>query len=357
MRLSVAKNIVKSAIKRQLELAKDSTTDEHKFIIPYLQGLVGIGKPSIVKQGAAELSEELGLKIFVNVVDLTLYDPAELAGLLMPSKDTLDMNRHVPDWLLPKEFIEGDYDIIVYFFDELPQATKIIMNIFGQIVQGRRIGNHKLPTASAIVCAGNRQEDRAGTNPIPNQIKDRLAFLDITLHLGDAISHLTASGIHEAFVAFLGFKPERLHTFQPDVDKFSTPRGIEKASDVYSNWGLSPMELRETLNGILGKSTTTEFFGFLEVYDVVPNIDDLIANPMTAEIPDRADVTYAVCASLAAKANGKNIGNIIQYVKRLDAGEFAAFVVKGAIQNIPNHKSNPAIRNWAVEGGGKELLL
>ena len=111
------------------------------------------------------------------------------------------------------------------------------------------------------------------------------------------------------------------------------------------------------LNGILGKSTTTEFFAFLDVYDVVPNIDDLIANPMKAEIPDRADVTYAVCASLAAKANAKNIGSIIQYVQRLDAGEFAAFVVKGAITNIPNYKSNAAIRDWAVSGGGKELLL
>lgn len=357
MRLSVAKNIVKKAILRQLELAKDPTTDEHKFIIPYLQGMVGIGKTSVVKQAAAELSQETDQKIYVNMVDLTIYDPAELAGLLMPNKDKLEMDRHAPDWLLPKEFKEGDYDVMVYFFDEVPQATKIIMNVFGQVIQGRRIGSYFLPTASAIVAAGNRQEDRAGTNPIPSQIKDRLAFLDISLHSGDALAHMTASGIHEVFVAFLGFKPERLHTFQPDVDKFTTPRGIEKASDVYMNWGLSPLELREMLNGILGKSTTTEFFAFLEVYDVVPNIDDLIANPMGAEVPDRADVTYAVCASLAAKANGKNIGNIIKYLDRLDAGEFAAFVIKGAIQNIPDYKSNQAIRDWAISGGGKELLL
>ena len=127
-------------------------------------------------------------------------------------------------------------------------------------------------------------------------------------------------------------------------------------SEVLS-WGLPALEERETLNGIIGAVATTEFYAFLAVYDVIPNIDDLIKNPMSAIIPDRADVIYAVCASLGAKANADNIGNIVKYIGRLDADEYGAFVIKGSIDRIPNARQNKHLREWAENGGGAQLLL
>ena len=57
-------------------------------------------------------------------------------------------------------------------------------------------------------------------------------------------------------------------------------------------------------------------------------------------------------ASLGAKANDKNIGNIIKYIGRLDADEYGAFVIKGAISKIPNPRQNKHLREWAENGGG-----
>jgi|TARA_B100000085_G_C18540027_1_gene511564 hypothetical protein len=352
MKLSTAKNIVKRAIKAQLDLAKNPDASESRAIVPYLQGKVGIGKSSTVHQAAFELSKELGIKIYVQMISLAQYDPAEIAGWLLPNDDKTAMIRIKPDWLEP----EGDYDVIVYFFDELPQAIVANQNIAGQVFQEKRIGSFRLPVNSALVAAGNRTADRAGTNPIPSQLKDRLAFLNMTENLNDTVAHFIEKMINEKIVAFLAFKPDLLHQFNPDEDVFPTPRAWERVSEVLS-WGLPALEERETLNGIIGSVATTEFYAFLAVYDVIPNIDDLIKNPMSAIIPDRADVVYAVCASLGAKANPDNIGNIIKYIGRLDADEYGAFVIKGAISKIPNPRQNKHLREWAENGGGAELLL
>ncbi len=357
MRLSEAKSIIKFALTKQLELAKDKTVSHSRKIVPYLQGKVGIGKSSIVYAAAAELSEELGLKIYVKIINLAIYDPAEIAGWLMPDKEVESMKRLDPDWVNPVDFQEGDYDTIIYFFDEAVQAIGACQNIMGQILQERRIGNHYLPENSAIVGAGNRMEDRAGTNPMPTQIKDRFMFLNVDENLEDTLAYAVEDGWSEKVVAFLGFKPEKLHVFDHDADSNATPRTWERVSETVSNWGMPQKLERLAVAGLIGEATTADFYAFLAVYDVIPNIDDLIKNPMTAAIPDRADVVYAVCASLASKANPDNIGNIIKYIGRLDAGEYGAFVIKGAISKIPNPRQNKHLREWAENGGGADLLL
>ena len=128
--------------------------------------------------------------------------------------------------------------------------------------------------STAIVAAGNRMSDRAGTTNT-SQLKDRLMFLNVEPNLQDTVAYFILKHIDERIVAFLGFKPDRLHGFNADVDVFETPRAWERASTILS-WGLPPLEEREALNGVLGVPATTEFYAFLAVYDVCPNIDDLI---------------------------------------------------------------------------------
>ena len=182
-------------------------------------------------------------------------------------------------------------------------------------------------------------------------------FLNVDENLEDTLAYAVEDGWSEKVVAFLGFKPEKLHVFDHDADSNATPRTWERVSETISNWGMPQKLERLAVAGLIGESTTADFYAFLAVYDVIPNIDDLIKNPMTAAIPDRADVVYAVCASLGAKANPDNIGNIIKYIGRLDADEYGAFVIKGAISKIPNPRQNKHLREWAENGGGAELLL
>ena len=88
--------------------------------------------------------------------------------------------------------------------------------------------------------------------------------------------------------------------------------------------------------------------------------DKTIANPASADIPDAPDVQYAVCAALSAKMTGKNAKNIVTYLKRLPQQEFAAFVIKDAMNRTDDLKrdlkADASIREW-IMSVGKNLIL
>ena len=76
------------------------------------------------------------------------------------------------------------------------------------------LASFKLPDNCAIVAAGNRTSDRAGTNNMPSHLKDRLMFLEIEADLEDT-AYFMAHGIHEDVTGFKRSRPEFLHKFDP----------------------------------------------------------------------------------------------------------------------------------------------
>jgi hypothetical protein len=232
-------------------------------------------------------------------------------------------------------------------------------NIAAQVVNERRIGSYHLPDGWVIVAAGNRMSDRAGTNSMPSHLKDRLMFLEIEADLEDTIAYYYTKRINEKVCAFLRFRPDWLHKFDRDANACPSPRSWERVSTILS-WGLDPVNELEAIAGQVGRAATAEFAGFLKVYDVVPDIDKLIASPASADIPDAPDVQYAVCAALSSKMTGKNAKNIVTYLKRLPQQEFAAFVIKDAMNRTEelkrDLKADASIREWIITVG-KNLIL
>ena len=274
------------------------------------------------------------------------------AGWVLPNADGETMDRRCPDWM-PRDG-KG-----ILFLDELPQAPVSNQNIAAQLVNERRIGKHYLPEGWHIIAAGNRMSDRAGTNNMPSQLKDRLMFLNIEADLEDTLAYANLVGWSEQVKAFLRFRPTRLHEFKADQDSCPSPRTWERVNSILK-WELDPVDQIEAIAGSVGQAATAEFVGFLKVYDVIPDIDELIANPSSAVISDAPDVQYAVCAALSSKLTGKNAKNIVTYLKRLPEQELAAFVIKDAMSRSEDLKReltrDDAVREWILSIG-KHLVL
>ena len=347
MKLSQAAMITERAINFALDL-KDGR--DAQYIVPYLIGGAGLGKTTMVKDATKRVAADRKVDMECRILSLAQYDPAEIAGWLIPNEDRTAMNRIKPDWM-PDDNTHG-----VLFLDELPQAMVANQNIAAQITNERRVGPWHLPDGWVVVAAGNRTSDRAGTNNMPSHLKDRLMFLEVEADLEDTIAYFNSNRVDERVCAYLRFRPTELHKFDRDANACPSPRSWERVSSIMS-WGLPDVERLEAIAGQVGRAASAEFAGFLKVYDVVPDIRDLIANPETAQIPQRPDVLYAVCASLAAHTNAENFGKVITYVKRLPQQEFAAFVIKDAVNRVPNIKQNKDFRDWVLKGGGKELLV
>lgn len=121
-------------------------------------------------------------------------------------------------------------------------------------------------------------------------------------------------------------------------------------------WGLDAVNENEAVAGQVGRGACAEFMGYKKIHDTVPDIDAVIANPDSAAISEDPAVCYAVSAALAYKANDKNIGNVIKYLKRLPHKEFAVFAIKDAFNRHPAIKQTQPFRDFLLNDG-KELML
>ena len=354
MRLSEASELSHGALIHQLDYR--GKVAESEILVPYWVGAAGLGKTQAVKALAKLLGTVRGVEFGCYIFSLAQYSPEDIAGWLLPNDDKTKMNRIKPDWM-PEEGTHG-----ILFFDELPQAIVANQNVAAQIINEHRVGDWHIPSTWVVVAAGNRTSDRAGTTQMPSHLKDRLMFLPVEANHWEFIQHMMERKRGEQVCAFIGFKPTVLHAVNHDEDVNPTPRSWDKVCTAMIIYASLPVaQRRNAVAGLVGSAVAAEFFAFLAVYDEIGDVDEIIRDPASAPIPDRPDVVFAICQSLASKANDKNIGNIIKYINRLEdaemGAEYSAFVMKTAIQAIPNHRQNKDVRDWIVHSGGKELLL
>jgi hypothetical protein len=341
MKITQAKAVVEAAIKSALALSGSGARDS-QYITPYLTSAPGLGKTSIVEQ----IADEMGLGLVI--LSLAQYDYSEIAGWNLPSEDRSHMISVRPAWM-PTEG-RG-----IVFLDELPQAPVSNQNIAAQIVNERRVGKHHMPEGWVVVAAGNRQSDRAGTNVMPSHLRDRLMFIEVEPDLEDTIAFFSKVGVSDKVRAYLRFRPEWLSKFDPQVNACPSPRSWDRVSTIIG-WGIDPVVMTDTVAGQVGEAAAADFMGFLKMYDVAPDIDKLIANPDSAEVPEDAAVLFAVTAAISSRMSKANAGNCLKYMDRIPHKEFVAFAVKDAISRDADVKKADPVRKWIVSEGAALAL-
>lgn len=319
---------------------KTANASDASRAVPYLIGGAGLGKTTIVRTIAEEK------QIPCRVVSLAQYDAGEIAGWLVSNGDS--MKRLRPDWM-PKDGTG------ILFLDELPQAPISNQNISAQIINERRVGEHKLPDKWAIVVAGNRMSDRAGTNNMPTHVKDRLMFLEVNADLEDFIEYGYEKKFKPIVLAFIRFRPEFLHKFDRDADACPSPRSWERVNSIL-DWKLDPVCEQEAIAGQVGMGACADFYGYKKIYETCPDVDELIRNPALAAISEDPAINYAICANLAFRMNKENGKNILAYLERLDEKEYVAFAMKDAMSRNPELRNAPFLKAAFRDGGVLKTL-
>ena len=344
MKISQAIQITNEAVKAQLDALAAGKWRAADMIIPYWEGAPGLGKT----EGLGYVGQRLSLH--VETLIGSQYDPAELAGWALPVEGSDKMKRSEPDW-----WPDGSRPTLLVL-DELPQSTTAVQNIYAQLGNERRIGKRQLPDNVAIAAAGNRLSDKAGTSAIPTHLRDRLMFLPVEADLEDVIAYLQRNGGDERVCGYLRARPEYLHKFDRDQTACPSPRSWDRVSTILSKFSVDPLCMSYSIAGQVGKEASDDFQVYLKVTSQMPDIDGIIANPQRAEIPGNLSILHAVCAALSKRMTDTNAANIIAYMKRLPQQEFAAFIMKDAINRDPDLKKSNAVRSWVLTDG-KTLIL
>lgn len=305
----------------------------------FIWGPPGVGKSDVVAQVAADSKLEL------RDVRLSLLDPTDLKGFPVP-----DMTKKLMRWL-PADFLPTKGSGLL-FLDEMNQAAQAVQGAAYQLILNRKIGDYKLPDGWSVVAAGNRTSDRSIAHAMPAALANRFVHLDFDINVEEWNVWAMNNEIHTDLRAFIKFRPNLLHSFDPATNPraFPSPRSWSFVNDVYKS-GLSQDEEFELFKGTVGEGASAEFSGFVRLIKDLPTVDQILVNPDSAKVPDEPAARFAIATALDAKASSGNFDRIMKYVERLPT-EFQVVFMRGAITRDSKLSGVKGYMDWAVKNQG-----
>lgn len=336
MKLSQVGDLLSHIVKHNIQHPNDKIT-------PMLWGDPGLGKTSITRQVALDNGMESATTI------LAQYDAGEVGGFPMPDHEHQTMIRFRPRFM-PQDGAG------IWLLDELPQAPVAVQNLAAQLVCEGRIGEHELGQDWSIVCAGNHPKNRAGTNTMPSHLKDRLLHIDVEADFQDWLTNWAIkSGVRPEIIAYLRYRTEWFHKFDPTNRSNPDPRSWARASNIL-NMQMTPVLERAAFNGTVGEGAAADFAGFLKVYRELPDPDICLNDPKNAPIPTDAMTMYALCGSLSHRVTQKTMAGFIEYLNRFPQQEFAIFAISDALRRDKALGNTKAYTQWCIKRGADILI-
>lgn len=292
-----------------------------------LVGAPGVGKTSI----GSQVAKMLGADVVFTFPGLS--DPTDAKGLPW----VIDGKAH----FLPF----GDLDrllnatsLTLWFIDDFGQGTPAVQASYMQWLLARQVNGHRLPDCVSIIAASNRRTDKSGVSGILEAVKSRFAtIIEIVVSVDDWCEWAIGNGVPVELIAFIRLRPELIHKFEPTADLVNqpSPRTWANAGRILA-LGLPGADIEfAALAGAVGEGAATELVGFLKAFREMPNLDGILTNPDTAEIPGSPSGLYAVATGLAYRASVANFGRVLKYAERLhkaQQGDFAALLVKDSLR-------------------------
>lgn len=302
----------------------------------FIKGPVGAGKSSLVHQ----IGEKLGLEVR-DTVRASQMDPTDIKGFPAPDAKTKTMSWLRPDFLPTKG--KG-----ILFLDELTSGHPTVQAACYQLVLDRKVGDYVLPEGWAVIAAGNREMDGSIVNRTPAALNNRFIHLDYEVDLEDFTTWAMRSGISPVTIAFLRFRENLLHKYEPTNKNpaFPTPRSWSFADRIMST-DLSDTDKLEALKGTVGEAAG-EYIAFAKVVNQLPSIDQIALDPKNTPIPESPNVQYAVATMLSMRTKtATHFNSFYDYVTRLPP-EFQVCYMQDLMRMEVPVKTDPHFTEWCV---------
>jgi len=315
-------------------------------LVPMLAGSPGVGKSSIMRQVAEELNLE-----YIDI-RLAQSDPLDLVGLPVTTGKKMEF---LPPVHFPIEGLDEVPDGRAGWLcnlDEINSAPPSVQVAAYRLVLDKEVGQHKLHSEVHMVAAGNLATDRAIVNRIGTAMQSRLVHLQLDVSTDDWVDWALENSLDTRIVAFIRFRPELLHKFDPNHNDvtFASPRTWEFASKLIKPWsdiGSEPHHL-PLIAGTVGQGAALEFKGYIELLQELPDPDMLILDPKGATVPKEPGALYAVSGLVASKMTEDNVTNTMVYLKRLPS-EFQLLAIRDVLKTKPELGVQKEIQQWKIK--------
>jgi len=230
--------------------------------------------------------------------------------------------------------------------DELNRAPVLTQNGLFQLVLDRALGEYKLPDTCEIVACCNRESDGGGIQKMPQALANRFTHLTMEPDLDDWCRWAVTANMEPAVIAFLRFRPDLLHQFSRTDRAFPTPRSWAFISRITAKKPGNGIE-HALYCGAVGEGAAVEYSAFLRLFRELPNVDAILLNPATAQLPSQPATMFAVAAALARRATVQNFARVLEYVGRMQQ-EYGVYAVKDAVRRDQTLTATPEFTRWGV---------
>lgn len=302
----------------------------------------GVGKSSVVRQ----VADSLGISL-VTVMG-SQFDPVDLRGI--PS-----VKNGKTTWC-PPDFLPTSGSGIL-FLDEMGQADQDVQKIFAQLCLDRRLGEYVMPEGWKVVAASNRVEDRAGVGRVLTHLLNRFIHIDVDVSTQDWQDWAVAAGVVPEVRAFINYRPNLLMQFDPTTNarSFASPRSWHMVSDQMPH--LPNDLLFDVVKGTVGEGPASEFVGFLQLYQKLPDIDAVIANPNSFQVPKEPAVLYALIGAIGERIRSKKAppASLAKVGMRLP-DEFGMVAMRDALALDKTLVADKTIQSWIAQARAKGLF-
>jgi len=307
-----------------------------------LTGSPGIGKTEVVQSVAEELGYTLKLSHPVtgdptDYKGYPFYDSETKIASFVPFKDLNDL-------IVTTE-------PVIYFLDDLGQATMTVQAAAMQLVLGRQINGHKVSDKVVFVAATNRRGDKAGVDRMIEPLKSRfLSIIELETDPDQWVKWAIENGEDERVPAFIRFRPELLNDFKAtsDLTNSPTPRTNHHVSEILK-MDLPLAATDELIRGAAGEGYRSEIMPWLKIWTELPNVKSILLTPDTAEVPeDRPSIMYALTGAIAAQASKQNMDSICKYGGRIPP-EYSVKMIIDCIHHDPDVQKTQAFIRWSEE--------
>ena len=302
-----------------------------------IKGRPGIGKSDIVAQAAVKA----GAKLIIS--HPVVSDPTDYKGLpfVVDGKAIFLPFGELENLIAAKE-------PTIFFLDDLGQAPPSVQAACMQLLLARRINGHKVSDSVTFLAATNRREDKAAVSGILEPVKSRFAsIIELDFNLEDWIKWAYQNGMPSELISFLQFRPTMLTDakLSRDIVNSPSPRTMSYIGKM-QNAALPQDLFFEAVKGAAGEVFAVEYNGYIQLYASLPTINEIIADPEYARLPDNIGSKYALIGMIADEMKINNITPLMRYLKRMPE-ELAMACVKNAWTKNPSIASTMEFIQWA----------
>ena len=313
--------------------------------------IFGLGKGGI---GKTESIHDLAVKeLNIGYIDIRLlmYSEVDLKGIPYPDKDHVN-TIWLQNAILPREDRDGKIGILV--LDEITSVARSVRTAAYQLLNERQLGEYRLPDGWLVVCLGNGEDDGGDFQGMEGNFANRCSIFNVVPNLDAWKSWAYRSNINYLVTAYLSWKPQDLHTYNPQSETdmlFASPRSWKAVSDILN---LHPYNKDDEINNLrivanLGSVVGNTFIAFCKYKESAINPEDILEGKVKGFHGNQEILFMAIqgvikLVSDETNADGVNTGaltnrtvdhwiNSIKWMLSLDSLEHQVMALKDLVQS------------------------